>query len=198
MKNLKLFCIIFFCLGMIIVATQCNTEHSERQGSATPLPTNYEQRNLATPLSRLWGHWTSEMGAETYYSKVTKPGEEGTIVQVLPNSETWIKLIDKMIKNGKISEQKAKDELAQVARFAGKTTYSKFQLVSQEANGTMIIIRSEIEIPFTGTEEFELVLQVDKDGKKMKCVAYIMNKKSHPDNNPAIATFVDTKTTPEE
>jgi hypothetical protein len=165
-----------------------------------------EQRNLSTPLSRLWGHWIDvETGIHHYFAKVSKTDESGSFIQVNPDKNICVELIKKAIVNNEGKERElTKDELALADALVGKATYRHYELFSQEPNGREVLIGTDENVPpmlrLVGQPiDWRHACLIEKNGTAMDMSCVIGNR---PDpSKPKIGVlhlkYVDSKTTPE-
>ena len=172
MKAVKLLFVVFFLL-------------------LTLVPSFSEQRNLSTPLSRLWGHWLEvETGNHYYFAKVTKPDEQGSRITVKPDKAKMVKDFKRSIakKEGKEREF-TQVELAYIENEAGKAKYGWYKLLSQEPNGMQVIIQTEETLSGTGMH-YEYRFLIEKNGSTMQEVSSSNEVFKH-------LKYIDSKTTPE-
>lgn len=155
-----------------------------------------KSRNLTSPLSRLWGHWRwlDEPGGEVYFSKLIKvsPGgfmaydnldEMGRVVSVNAGKDIMLKWLDKSLKN---VPRETKDKIA--GDLAGKASYLKYCVTSQEPNGI------ELEIQIGMPQKWSKCrIQIPKNGRSLKMI--LIEDKNE---ETKLYKFIDSREFPED
>jgi len=131
------------------------------------------ERDLSTPLSRLKGHWKTQMGFEWYF--VLHPEDQtGTFLRVWPDQETLVEYQKKKImassKDG-TNEAEIQKEIRKAQEYfapkAGTRELYHFSIFEHDSQGTRILMR--IFLPGQKPEEGEpTVFYIEKNGLEMK------------------------------
>jgi hypothetical protein len=180
MKTLKPLFVIIFTLSLLSLSLS-------------------EQRNLSTPLSRLWGHWVDvEEDTQYYFAKTTKADEAGSFIFVSPDKAKFVKNYKKAIAKGEGKERElTPEELAMLEWAAGKADYSLYKVLGQEPSGKEVLIRNFRK----DTEQYvDYECLIEKNGNTMEMRFFVGARPDprKPEDKIMHLKYVDSKTTPED
>jgi hypothetical protein len=139
------------------------------------------QRNLASPKSRLVGHWTDDDGIQYYFGSIDPSTHEGSVILVYPDEDKYLeKLRQKTRKNltdmNETVRRKTDEILINRAHeLGGRAFPTTYRILSYEPAGTKIALETDIsgitekKFPDTSNQVYwPVYLVIDMDGKTMR------------------------------
>ncbi len=173
------------------------------------------QRNLATPKSRLVGHWADVDGNQIYFGPIDSSTNEGTQIQVYPDKDKYLEVLKQRYHMMGMKFNIDKETIDMVNKLGGNALPARYRIRSYEPAGTKITIENYFPTVFkelaAGINELDgmpLSFIIEKDGETLKTdpladMEYL-NKKFgvHLDEQTYLKTattfrYIDAKTSPE-